>query len=292
MNMYVNLGCGATFHPEWINIDMYPSDPVVIKYDFSRDIPLETDSCNVVYHSHVLEHIRYLTAKEFMSECYRVLKPGGIIRIAVPDLEKICLIYLDKLQLAIKGDEAAKQQYQWMMLELYDQVVRESSGGEMKKYLSQPSLQQEAFVYERVGQEAQSIIEYARIINLEINGKSSLNNRLRAVTSKKLMLFLLHSTKRFVRNLLHLPTRMLLGEEGMQALAVGTFRSSGEVHQWMYDRYSLSQLMMAVGFQDPIQQNAVSSLLENWQAFHLDNFPDGTVRKPDSLWMEAIKPHK
>ena len=58
----------------------------------------------------------------------------------------------------------------------------------------------------------------------------------------------------------------------------------------MYDRYSLAKLMLAVGFRDPIEQTATQSQVPGWSNFHLDTLPSGAVIKPDSFFMEAIKP--
>jgi hypothetical protein len=58
----------------------------------------------------------------------------------------------------------------------------------------------------------------------------------------------------------------------------------------MYDRYSLGKLLMAAGFQSPSRHTAVSSSLPDWSRFNLDALDDGTPFKPDSLYMEAIKP--
>lgn len=81
----------------------------------------------------------------------------------------------------------------------------------------------------------------------------------------------------------------IVGEDADHVVAVGRFRLSGEVHQWMYDRYSLSRIMLETGFCEPLPQQAAESRVPNWSSFNLDTLPDGSVRKPDSLFMEAVK---
>src|SRR5262249_1869985 len=127
--------------------------------DVSRGIPLPSSSCDVVYHSAVLEHMRYRDALQFLGECNRVLKPGGIIRVGVPDLERLCRLYLEKLECALSGQDSAARDYDWLMLELYDQCVREESGGEMLRYLQQRPLRNERFIVERIGEEGRELIE-------------------------------------------------------------------------------------------------------------------------------------
>lgn len=58
----------------------------------------------------------------------------------------------------------------------------------------------------------------------------------------------------------------------------------------MYDSYSLAKLLKACGFQQIMQRTATQSYIPNWSDFNLDTEPDGSVYKPDSLFMEAIKP--
>ena len=84
--------------------------------------------------------------------------------------------------------------------------------------------------------------------------------------------------------------RRLLNKEDLKALEIGRFRMSGEIHKWMYDQYSLGQLLLEAGFQNPTRKTAFESDIVNWSTFHLDTDPDGSIRKPDSLFMEACKP--
>lgn len=125
----LNLGCGTktSSKPEVINIDwsihlrlkknpffklllpvLVSGDRLkrikalpenILVHDLKKGIPFKTDSVDVVYHSHVLEHIDRSTVDWFLKEIKRVLKPGGIHRIVVPNLEKTCLDYLTHLKL-------------------------------------------------------------------------------------------------------------------------------------------------------------------------------------------------
>jgi SAM-dependent methyltransferase len=71
-----------------------------------------------------------------------------------------------------------------------------------------------------------------------------------------------------------------------------TFRSAastGELHKWMYDQYSLSALLKDTGFQDPTICEHDTSSYSRWREFGLDTKLDGTPSKGHSLYMEAIK---
>jgi predicted SAM-dependent methyltransferase len=71
---------------------------------------------------------------------------------------------------------------------------------------------------------------------------------------------------------------------------IGEFRLSGEVHQWMYDRYSLGKLLSVCGFKNAHACSADESSIEGFANYRLDTHADGTVYKPDSFFMEAVAP--
>ena len=58
----------------------------------------------------------------------------------------------------------------------------------------------------------------------------------------------------------------------------------------MYDHYSLSSLLKKCGLQEITKRTAQESYIPEWTSFNLDTEPDGSVYKPDSLYMESIKP--
>ena len=130
------------------------ADPCVIAHDLRRGIPFADESFEVVYHSHVLEHLSQVEAHRFLCECCRVLTPGGTMRVVVPDLEEIARLYLRALELARQGDRGWQDNYDWMMIELYDQTIREVSGGGHGAYLNRPVIPNRAFVLMRHGREA------------------------------------------------------------------------------------------------------------------------------------------
>ena len=285
MTSLLNLGCGGRFHPDWINMDVAPSDPRVIPVDLSRGIPLPDASCVVVYHAAVLEHFRPADALALLRDCRRVFAPGGIIRIGVPDLEVLCRLYLDKLAAARAGDPEAALDYDWVMLEIFDQLVRERSGGNMLAWLRQNPLPNPVLVFERIGEEGRALVEGLRSLEPD-PGVPSLATGIslrRLLSALRRRIAALPAVAR--RRLLS----RLLGSDGMRALEIGRFRLGGEVHQCLYDHFSLARLLQAAGFSDPVPQDAMTSLIPDWSGFHLDALPDGTLIKPDLFFMEAIR---
>ena len=53
---YLNLGCGSRFHEDWINYDFVSNSLYVKSANLIDGIPIGSESIDVVYHSHVLEH--------------------------------------------------------------------------------------------------------------------------------------------------------------------------------------------------------------------------------------------
>jgi predicted SAM-dependent methyltransferase len=280
--MRANLGCGNQICPGWINIDIVRTGPSVVAHDLSTGIPLPNASCEVVYHSHVLEHLKRPDAQFFMRECFRVLKPGGIIRVAVPDLEQVCRQYLLTLDQALAKEARAAYDYEWIMLELFDQIVRPQSGGSMRAYLQQNPLPNETFVYERIGEVGRQMVSSLRASVGQV-GHSSGDLSLGIAACLRKMGW------RMGAQLIQKLVFWASGRRFIEACRLGRFRMGGEVHQWMYDRYSLAQLMMSVGLMDPRQESALTSRILGWTDVPLDVLPDRTVRKPDSLFMEALR---
>ena len=66
----------------------------VLVHDLSRGIPFADADVDAVYHSHFLEHLDRDVAIQFINECKRVLRPGGILRISVPDFEQLTRRYI------------------------------------------------------------------------------------------------------------------------------------------------------------------------------------------------------
>ena len=247
----VNLGCGRCFHPDWVNIDFVSHHPDVIARDLRQTLPFPADCCEVIYHSHVLEHFPRSFAPVFLRECLRVLMPGGILRVVVPDLETIARLYLKHLDGALAGEETSAVRHEWMTLELLDQMVREESGGEMLRYWKQNPMPAGDFVVERLGSEVLQFITSHRA-------------KARPSTTED--------------------------RKPPSAGSVARFRAGGEVHKWMYDRCSLRCLLASCGFAEITVCTASQSMIPGFSSYHLDVNEDGSVRKPDSLFMEARKP--
>ncbi|MDJ0744589.1 MAG: methyltransferase domain-containing protein [Xenococcaceae cyanobacterium MO_167.B27] len=280
---YLNLGCGDRFHQQWTNIDIKSANDAVISYNICQKIPYLDNSFDAVYHSHLLEHLTKHQAQSFLRECFRVLRPDGTLRVVVPDLEQIVKTYLLALKKVQLDFQEWSDNYDWILLEMYDQTVRNDSGGEMAKYLSKDNIINQDFILKRCGITAKNLIEKFHKERKEVKKKLTIKNKIK-LWLKPIYNFVCSSNYR--RELF---LKFILKNE-YDALQIGRFRQSGEVHQWMYDRYSLARLLEQCGLEKITQRTAYDSYIPNWTSFNLDTEPDGTIYKPDSLYMEAIKP--
>ena len=124
----VNLGCGLQCLPGWINIDgsltaLFGSKkfPFINKilyrlagssdyysfnaynkiiqtadlkfYNLKNYVPLADDSADIIYCSHFLEHLNKNDGRQFLRECFRSLNKGGLLRLALPDLDFAMALY-------------------------------------------------------------------------------------------------------------------------------------------------------------------------------------------------------
>ncbi len=156
MTSVVNLGCGNKTHPDCLNVDwsIYARikrnpigrrlaplvfngvrrkqfealDDDVVVHDLRKGIPLDDESADAVYHSHVLEHIDRELVTGFFTEIRRVMRPGGVHRIVVPDLERYAREYLASLDQALY-DSRAQVGHDSLVSQMLLQMVRREAYG-------------------------------------------------------------------------------------------------------------------------------------------------------------------
>lgn len=272
----LNIGCGDHFVKGWVNIDLCSVHPDVIAYDLRKGIPFEDNSVDMVYSSHVMEHIDSEGADGFLGEQYRVLKKGGIVRVVLPDLETITQNYLTSLAASKNGDEIAAQKYEWDIVELLDQMVRGRSGGKMYGMYKNAEGAQYEYIQQRHGVDGQGAMDIARGKKEGYKNSSGFSYRLGL------------KIKGLRRKLAGLAVRLIAGQEAQQDFKAGQFWNSGEHHKWMYDSYSLGQLLESVGFSEVTVRGAEDSFLDGFGTEGLDTV-GGRERKPESMYIEARK---
>ena len=91
----LHLGCGSINHPEFINVDGMSFPHVHYVRAIDDLSPFKDESINLIYACHCLEHFSHRQVPNLLSHWFKKLKPGGILRLSVPDFDRIVNIYLE-----------------------------------------------------------------------------------------------------------------------------------------------------------------------------------------------------
>lgn len=83
--VYINLGSGADAFPGFIGIDFFGS-PGAYGADLRYPLLVEDNVVDGIFTEHTLEHLTYDEDARLLGECYRILRPGGRIRVVLPDV--------------------------------------------------------------------------------------------------------------------------------------------------------------------------------------------------------------
>jgi len=84
---YLDIGCGPNMHPQYINLDYTWKPGMDICCDVTKGLPLTDSYVRGIFTEHCLEHLPFEAVPFVLKECLRVMMPGGLIRVIVPDLE-------------------------------------------------------------------------------------------------------------------------------------------------------------------------------------------------------------
>lgn len=91
----LHLGCGDHRLPGWVNVDV-SSASADVRLDVRWGLPFNSDTVAAVYIAHLLEHLDYKDeALTTLAEVHRTLRPGGLVRVVVPDIESFLRAYVD-----------------------------------------------------------------------------------------------------------------------------------------------------------------------------------------------------
>ena len=91
----LHLGCGKRYIPGWHHVDLLDFSHVDRIGPVERLAHIESDSIELIYACHVLEHFGRYEVFDVVSEWYRVLAPEGVLRVGVPDFGAATRYYLD-----------------------------------------------------------------------------------------------------------------------------------------------------------------------------------------------------
>ena len=271
----INLACGSIYisNDEWINFDYMSSSPSVSKADLLGRLPLADDSTALVYSSHFLEHIPRSDVPAFLHECHRVLVPGGVLRLVLPDLENMVREYL------AMRETGEHEKADFVVLEMVDQCVRRESGGELGRFYRQlranPNANTDSmmdYVRERVGEDLRAAVDpkIARGVQFKL---------------RRLFSALRGRIERYWLRLWILALPAAFRTQNVSLAGVG------ERHHWLWDFHQLRQALESAGFTEVQRRTANSSGIVDFPFHPLDLDADDRPRKgAESMYVEARKP--
>lgn len=270
----VNLGCGPVFvdSPQWLNLDFSPSSSAVRQANLLDRLPLADESASLVYSSHFLEHAPRALVAGLLQECLRVLKPGGVVRLVVPDLENLAREYL------AMRDKGEHDKANFVVLEMIDQCVRQVSGGELGRLYRQLNAQPKTsnaamidYIRMRTGEDFHQMDTVTKRFGLE-----KLGRMVRALPNW-IQRYWIHFC------LLLLPAAFRSQNVSLAAV--------GERHQWLWDFHQIKAELEALGFKDVQRLSADTSTVPDFPFYPLDTDKHGQPRKgAESMYIEACKP--
>ena len=89
----LQLGCGTNLLAGWLNSDFENTAESVILIDARCPLPFGDATFDYVFSEHMIEHIEYAEGRAMLGECFRILRPGGKLRIATPDMRFLIEMY-------------------------------------------------------------------------------------------------------------------------------------------------------------------------------------------------------
>jgi SAM-dependent methyltransferase len=276
----LNLTCGPVYLLEdhLINIDFQAVGSEVRGHDLLTPLPFRDNEFDLVYCSHFFEDNPRVLVYSFLAECKRVLKPGDISHLVLPDSEEMFATYLD---LRSKG---LHPEADFVMIEIIDQRVRAQGGGELGAFYSRISLMDpsqqaywNSFIAHRNG----------RTLEVNLSEHKSLPHPPRSQHNLIILLStMLGKVKLRFRHIAHrLGLKLLLPAFKRQNVS---FASIGEKHCWLWDFHQLKAALELSGFSAVCRQSHILSQFSLFPFFPLDATANGMPRKgKESIYVEA-----
>jgi SAM-dependent methyltransferase len=282
--------CGTAFefadrwpaYQEWNNLrfNSLPNenDPRLYRnYNLKKPLPFPDAVFDVVYCNHVLEHLSPAEGLRLLGEVRRVMKPGGLCRFVVPDLEGAAREYLDTLERVTAEDTPENvQRYAWAVADLIDQFVRRESGGDMGARL-------------RAGNVDWRQVRrcYGDVFDCFAPGPDG--------SLPQSLPFSTRFRRRVPRSLRDVPgfVRFVACRLAQRLLVALSGRSLvdwlHERNQWYYDRRSLAEALRRAGFAEVRLEDYKTSRIDGWARYDFDRSSKRDYPLEPSVYAEGRK---
>lgn len=272
----LNLGCGVSFlrSQNWINVDWQSNSKSVKRHNLLTKLPWTKSEFELVYSSHLIEHLTTEDARELLRECFRILTPGGTLRLSLPDFEEMARAYVNL------KDQGEYLKSQFVLTEILDQCVRMNPSGTFPKWyqLASTDVDLEQFVMIRTG------------INMRNRGESnSTNSASEEISIMEKVIVNARKARSFIeRKYISLIVKLL--PKWFRSYHVSR-ATPGERHMWLYDFASLSNLLSDIGFVeiDKVEEKVTRTLFKD--VLLLDfNETGRPIKGISTMFVEATKP--
>ena len=276
---------GPTFLEQWNNLvfTAVPGPPLAnTRYVDLSTATLEfaDETFDAVYVNHVFEHLTPSQGELCARQIFNALKPGGIWRVSVPDLEWLCQHYLETLSAADSHPTRENAvRYRWAVMSIFEQMVRNRSGGLMQDAIEQGDYD-DAQLRQLFGDMLRPLVERTQSAR---SRAADAGRQPRQARRRRSFTF------RAVLGRIYRAARTILGEPPPYTDRLDP-RVTKEAVQWMYDRFSLRCLVEQAGFEDVRQMDHLSSSIPGWSAYDFDRSNNGGYPLDPSVFIEGRKP--
>lgn len=89
----LHIGCQANPIPNWLNVDLEPLERGIVIMDATKPFCFKNETFDYIFTEHMIEHVNFEEASNMLSECFRVMKTGGKVRISTPSLVFLMDLY-------------------------------------------------------------------------------------------------------------------------------------------------------------------------------------------------------
>ena len=90
----INLGSGHWKFDGWVNVDLNRDSLPQVCANLAAGLPFGSGTADLMHSEDFIDQLELDQARQFLAECHRILKPGGVLRTLTPDLEKLAYLFL------------------------------------------------------------------------------------------------------------------------------------------------------------------------------------------------------
>lgn len=269
--LLLNIACGNVYikNKSWINLDIISKDKYVKKINLLKKLPFNNETVDAIYCAHFLEHIPVHKVKDFLKECFRILKKNGVLRLVLPDFESLTKEYLKQVKL--KNYTKSKI----VQMSIIDQCVRRVPGGELGKFYN---------ILLNEKKNKKHLIKYLNYLNGVNFIKYKKKKRDLFFFIEKIFFFINEKFINFwIKSVVFFLPKAFV-EQNI------SFARIGEMHHWLWDFYSLYDHLKQSGFNKIKKLTYNKSSYKGHELFMFDkNKKNAKTRGIESMYVEGIK---